>query len=89
MESYLNIQRLAASYWLGVISEVIGKMARTFIPSGREVQKAEVKFRVLAEDGFQRKARIEVEGASRAANSPKADQARTSLGVSSSPDGEP
>ena len=60
MGSRLNIQRLAASYWLGVISEVIGKMARTFIPSGREVQKAEVKFRVLAEDGFQRKARIEV-----------------------------
>jgi hypothetical protein len=43
--SRLNIQRLAASYWLGVISEVIGKMARTFIASGREVRKAEVKFR--------------------------------------------
>jgi len=56
MGSYLNIQRLAANYWLGVI----GKMARTFIASGREVQKAEVKFRVLAEDGFQRKPRIEV-----------------------------
>ena len=45
MGSYLSIQRLAASYWLGVISEVIGKMARTFIASGREVRKAEVKFR--------------------------------------------
>ena len=43
--SRLNIQRLAASYWVGVISEGIGKMARTFIASGREVRKAEVKFR--------------------------------------------